>query len=75
MKQVEYIKKIAKEYQDNIRKSNYYEEYFADEEYSDEEKQACKDVYKCLLTYCITQLDSNVQYDFNIDFDAAQLFM
>lgn len=75
MRQVEYIKKVAKENAEKIRESEYYEEYFADEEYSDEDKNDCIDVYNCLLTYCITQLDSNVQYDFNIDFNSQELFM
>lgn len=75
MGQVEYIKTVAEENAEKIRKSGYYEEYFLNEEYSEEDKNNCIDVYDCLLTYCITQLDSNVQYDFDIDFDSQQLFV
>lgn len=75
MRQIEYIKKVAKENAKKIRESEYYEEYFLNKEYSEEDKNNCIDVYDCLLTYCIIQLDSNVQYDFDIDFDSQELFV
>lgn len=69
----DYLLNFVREYAKEIRDADYYEEYFADNDYSKNDKKSYKDVYNCMLDYCITTLENNIQYDFGFEFDAKML--